>query len=151
MLGARGAGHLAKHQLLRHAPRQADTHHVQRVLPRGGFEAGEAVVPALERGDVDLHLLRGVAEQHAVGQTVTGLVHRQQRAKVRIGPLLEPVQLQRDRKRSLRRAFWPLAPHQQMPLVGCQVDGELLRQWKLLLHHPQRGVDQVGAQDGVHR
>ena len=97
-----------------------------RVLARGGLEAGEAVVPALERGDVDLHLLRSMAEQHAVGQPVARFMHGQQGPKVCVGPLLEPVQLQRYRKRSLHRARRPLARHQQVALVGRQVNGELL-------------------------
>ena len=97
-----------------------------RVLARGGLEAGEAVVPALERGDVDLHLLRSVAEQHAVGQPMARLMHRQQGPKVCVGPLLEPVQLQCYCKRGLHGARRPLARYQQVALVGRQVNGELL-------------------------
>ncbi len=54
------------------------------------------------------------------------LMHGQQGPKVCIGTLLEPVQLQRHRKRGLHCALRSLARHQQVALVGRQVNGELL-------------------------
>ncbi|MNV13162.1 hypothetical protein D3C71_1037930 [compost metagenome] len=79
-------------------------------------------------------------------------VHGQQGAEVGIGALLEAVELQRHRKlRLLHGSASAGALNHQMVLVVRQRDVKVLRQGQLLLQHPERGVDQIGAQDGMHR